>query len=277
MKKSARRKLIHVLIGILLALLLSEGLLAWLDPLGFAYYRDQAYLGARLIPDPRGYNFRPGVYRLSSSQFTILPDGTRRVPDTNLEAAKTLVFIGDSVTFGYGVDDAQSWVNRIARELPDVHVINAGVSGYNSTNVLRTLAQYPTADALVYLIVNNDAEPENQPDFAHPRPPDNPSWLALYLLHLPEYLNPISASDEIARGDIPRYLDDLHHILADERVLAVAFDDAFGQLTVRECCAIPLIARGTDRVSPVDGHPGVRGNQEIAAQMLPLLRQRFGL
>ena len=48
--------------------------------------------------------------------------------------------MGDSVTFGYGVDDDQTWVDGMARALPDVHVINAGVSGFNSTNVLRTLS-----------------------------------------------------------------------------------------------------------------------------------------
>ncbi len=65
MGKSARRRLIAVLVGILLALLLGEALLAWLDPLGFVYFRDQAYLAAQMIPDPRGYNFRPGTYPLS--------------------------------------------------------------------------------------------------------------------------------------------------------------------------------------------------------------------
>ncbi len=175
------------------------------------------------------------------------------------------MFIGDSVTFGYGVDDDQTWVNLIARDAARrPRHQRRGERLQLDQRRSRTLAQYPDADALVYLIVNNDAEPEKQPDFDHLRPPDTSSWLALYLLNLPEYLSPISASDEIARGDIPRYFDDLRAILAIERVLAVAFDDAFGRMTVRDCCAIPLIARGTDRVSPADGHPGVRGNQEIA-------------
>ena len=202
MGKSARHCLIAALIGVLLALLTAEALLARFDPLGFVYFRDQAYLSAQMIPDPRGYNFRPGTYPLSFA-LTILPDGTRAVPDTG-PAAVTLVFIGDSVTFGYGVDDDQTWVNLIARTLPGVHVINAGVSGYNSTNVARTVAQFPDADALVYLIVNNDAEPEKLPDFDHPRSSEQPSWLALYLLNLPEYLSPISAEAEIRRGDIAR-------------------------------------------------------------------------
>jgi hypothetical protein len=278
--KSARRRFIAVLIGILLALLTGEALLAWFDPLGFVYFRDQAYLSSQIVPDVRGYGFRPGSYPLSFA-LTILPDGTRAVPDTDESAGATLVFVGDSVTFGYGVDDDQTWVNRVARELPGVHIVNAGVSGYNSTNVLRTVAQYPDADALVYLIVNNDAEPENRPDldpdFGHPRPPESSSWLALYLLNLPEYLAPISAEAEIARGDLPRYFDDLRQIVSDERVLALAFDDAFGRMTVEHGFSVTLIARGTDRVSPADGHPGVRSNQAIAAQVLPLLRERFGL
>ncbi|MFN8448736.1 MAG: hypothetical protein U0521_09145 [Anaerolineae bacterium] len=86
-----------------------------------------------------------------------------------------------------------------------VHVVNAGVSGYNSTNVARALTLYPDARALVYLIVNNDAEPEKLPAFDQQRSPDTSSWLALYLLHLPEYLSPVSAEAEIARGDLSRY------------------------------------------------------------------------
>lgn len=276
MGKSARRRLIAALIGVLLALLLGEALLARFDPLGFVYFRDQAYLASQIVPDPRGYAFRPGAYPLSFAP-TILPDGTRAVPDTNVSAETTLVFIGDSVTFGYGVDDDQTWVNRIARALPAAHVVNAGVSGYDSANVARAVDQYPDADALVYLIVNNDAEPEKQPDFDHPRPPDASSWLALYLLHLPEYLSPVSAEAEIARGDLPRYFDDLRAILADDRVLALAFDDAFGRMTVERGFGISLIERGEDRVSPADGHPGARGNQQIAAQILPLVRARFRL
>ncbi len=261
----------------LLALLLCEGLLAWLDPLGFAYYRDQIDLGALLIPDPRGYNFQSGTHKLREFTFTLLADGTRAVPDTHLSAQKTLVFMGDSVTFGYGVNDDQTWVDLIARALPGVHVIDAGVSGYNSTNVLRTLAQYPHADALVYLIINNDAEPENKPDFAHLRAANQPSWIALYLLNLPEYLSPISADQEMALGDIPRYLSDLRQILADQRVLALGFDDDFTQMTIKAGFPIDAIERGTDRVSPADGHPGVRGNQEIARQVLPIIHQQFGM
>ncbi len=270
MRKYARRGLIALLLGLLLALLLGEALLAWFDPLGFAYFRDQRTLASLLVPDVRGYNVRSGTHVLSSFTFTLLADRTRAVPDTNAAASRTLVFVGDSVTFGYGVDDAQTWVNLVARQRPDLHVVNAGVSGYNSTNVRRGVEQDRTADALVYLIVNNDAEPENQPDFA-PTPPEMGSWLALYLVNLPEYLHPVGADELIARGDMARYFADLRQIRADGRVRLVAFDDAFGRLTAREFPDVALIERGTDRVSPADGHPGVRGNQEIAAQMLPLL------
>ncbi len=270
MGKYARRSLIALLLGLLLALGLGEALLAWLDPLGFAYFRDQMTLASLIVPDARGYNFQRGTHVLSEFTFTLLPDGTRAVPATNQTAAKTLVFVGDSVTFGYGVDDAQTWVNLVARQRPDLHVVNAGVSGYNSTNVRRDVERDRTADALVYLIVNNDAEPENYPDL-HPSPPELGSWLALYLVNLPEYLHPVGADELIARGEIARYFADLRAIRADGRVRLVAFDDAFGRMTAAEFPDVALIARGTDRVSPADGHPGVRGNQEIAAQMLPLL------
>ena len=277
MGKSARRNLIAILFGMLLALVLGEVLLSLFDPLGFAYYRDQAYLSTQLVADPRGYTFRTGTHTLLSYTFTILPDGTRAVPDTNVNGSKTLVFVGDSVTFGYGVDDDQAWVNLVARELPDVHVINAGISGFNSTNALRTVEQYPNADALVYLLIGNDADEENHPDFDHLRQPVPLSWLATYLTNLPTFLNPVGVDGFIARGNLPRYLGEVRQINADPRTLLVAFDNELTTLTIQQCCAVTLINRGTDRVSPADGHPGVRGSQEIAAQMLLLVRQRFGL
>ena len=187
----------------ILALLLGEALLALFDPLGFGYFRDQVALNPHLIADPRGYTFAPGHYPLSKSSFTILPDGSRAVPHTPPQADQTLVFMGDSVTFGYGVDDEQTWVDLVARALPDVHIINAGVSGFNSSNVLRTLALYPSADALVYLIINNDAYPENKPKFGQIRPAPAQSWLEVYLLNLPDYLFPPPPE----ASDLPRYLD----------------------------------------------------------------------
>jgi hypothetical protein len=177
------------------------------------------------------------------------------------------------VTFGYGVDDDQTWVDLIARALPNVHVVDAGVSGFNATNVLRTRALYPDAQALVYLIINNDAYAENRPKFDQIRPAAAMSWLEVYLLNLPDYLFPPAEE----ASDLPRYLDEVRQINADGRVLLVGFDEAFSRMTIRECCDVALIERGTDRVSPADGHPGVRGNQEIARQMLPLVRARFGL
>ncbi|MFN8448735.1 MAG: hypothetical protein U0521_09140 [Anaerolineae bacterium] len=50
----------------------------------------------------------------------------------------------------------------------------------------------------------------------------------------------------------------LRAILADDRVLALAFDDAFGRMTVERGFGVPLIERYTDRVSPADGHPACR-------------------
>ncbi len=267
--------MIGLLLITLASILSTEALLSLLDPLGFAYFRDQMVLSSLMIPSTSGYNFSSGTHALSVFTFRLLPDGTRAVPDTNRTADKVLVFVGDSVTFGYGVNDAQTWVNLIARERPDLHVINAGVSGYNSTNVRRSIDPFPDADAFVYLIINNDAEPEKRPDFAHSKPsaPEMGSWLALYLGNLPEYLHPINSDDLIARGEIERYLDDLRQIRASAggRLRLVAFDDGFGRMTASVFSDVVLIERGTDRVSAADGHPGVRGNEALADQILPLL------
>jgi hypothetical protein len=40
-----------------------------------------------------------------------------------------IVAVGDSLTFGYGVEDDQAWPALVAKELPQDHVINLGLNG----------------------------------------------------------------------------------------------------------------------------------------------------
>jgi len=44
---------------------------------------------------------------------------------------KSLFFIGDSITFGYGVSAEKTFVEVINRNSPDYKIVNAGVLGYN--------------------------------------------------------------------------------------------------------------------------------------------------
>ncbi len=151
MRRRLRRfkhaRLLAVLVGILVVLVGTEVLFRIFDPTGAGRYgTDQFYAQQRYAPDPRGYSLPPGDYHFSNWSAIINPDRTRAVPDTPAAAPLTLAFIGDSVTFAWGVSDADTWINLLAGDFPQVQFINTGVGGYTSTHVLASLEVYP-ADA----------------------------------------------------------------------------------------------------------------------------------
>ncbi|MDW8171049.1 MAG: hypothetical protein RML73_01060 [Anaerolineae bacterium] len=144
------------------SLLLLEALLRLIDPWGLRYFDDLARMGNELFvyDEARGYLLQDGDHVFSHWRASIR-QGERVVPNTNPEAACTLAVLGDSVAFGYGVDDEQAWVNLLAARFPQVHIINAAVPRYNSTNVLlsaRDLEARGSVDAYFYLIIGNDTE-----------------------------------------------------------------------------------------------------------------------
>lgn len=49
----------------------------------------------------------------------------------------TMVFFGDSICAGYRAQPGQGWVERLAQALPDVLVVNSGVSGETTSDALR--------------------------------------------------------------------------------------------------------------------------------------------
>ncbi|HVS18603.1 MAG TPA: GDSL-type esterase/lipase family protein, partial [Planctomycetota bacterium] len=65
---------------------------------------------------------------------TINADGFRgpRVPRERTPGVARIACVGDRHTFGWGVDDGETWPAVLARELEGVEVINAGVNGYDA-------------------------------------------------------------------------------------------------------------------------------------------------
>ncbi len=51
--------------------------------------------------------------------------------------SKTIVFLGDSVTFGYGVATAQTFIEQLDQQLPGSRLINLAVPGYSSWQGLQ--------------------------------------------------------------------------------------------------------------------------------------------
>lgn len=151
-----RRKLIGCLFGFILTFCLIEGLLRTFDPLRIELVRSDWHEIAP-VPGEQGILvIDPGVYRLTENTVTIGADGFRVLPDTNLDAACTIAFIGDSVTFGWGVDDHEVFANRIAREFPNVRFINASAPGSDNLQLLWMM-EHTAANGYIHLIYENDA------------------------------------------------------------------------------------------------------------------------
>ena len=195
---TGRRRLLVGLFGLVTALLFAE-LVLWLthqphfptahsfpsqfmlvgdpDPGGWIRHvnKPSESIRFRYESDPRDY-FGPGrtvTHTTNSLGFRgpefplrvtrgghILPSAGGRSP------ALRIAFLGDSVTFGEGVHDADTFVTRIGHRLESllkqpVETYNFGVGGHNTSDALWTWQRYARhlkPSLVVYTFVLNDAE-----------------------------------------------------------------------------------------------------------------------
>jgi hypothetical protein len=107
----------------------------------------------------------------------------RKSPLPNKKNSKfRILAIGDSMTFGYGVDDRfiyPSLIERLLSETNDVEVINIGKSGWQSEDILRDVKIFLPQlkpDLVIYGMVLNDFLPLNKGEY----------WSRGYLFPLPK-------------------------------------------------------------------------------------------
>jgi hypothetical protein len=101
---------------------------------------------AMTLPDPYlGFLYRPHITRQISRHelnFTFTTDEKGfRNPSPWPERAD-IVVVGDSMAFGYGVDDEQAWVKLVADDLPETTIVNLGLIGAGPQQYLRVLESY---------------------------------------------------------------------------------------------------------------------------------------
>ncbi len=81
------------------------------------------------------YDGKP-LYKVT---YHIDAQGGRAVPGS-AESGPTYLFIGDSYMFSEGVEDGDTLPSQFARRLdPPAHVVNLGVPGYGSTQIVRAM------------------------------------------------------------------------------------------------------------------------------------------
>ena len=265
MNQRLRLNIILSLSSFLFACLALEGLLRLADPLGtFTYHYSNAQLRRHGTPHPaRGYLLKPGTYELRQFTVTIQEDYTRRLPDSTSTGCH-IAFLGDSVTFGLGVDDAQTWPNLVARQFPTVHFTNLALSGYNARNIVAAHAALP-ADGYIYLAIPNDNQP---PEIWNDSWQTNPlpTGLSAYLLHGLRSKLPGTALSST-------YDEDIDTLLAHGDVLTFALEgySTSGVLLARYPDTV-LIPEWSTPISDADAHPDPNGHRELAESMLPFVR-----
>ena len=130
-----------VLFSFVFCLVLAEILVRFLapqmtGPVQFAFDNE---LGAIPVPDQQGVRSLPGVYTYSYSNdergMRIVPGATEGRP-----ARKRILLLGDSFTYGIGVDDDQTFGAYLQRSIPDALIANAGTGGKGTDYALKYLS-----------------------------------------------------------------------------------------------------------------------------------------
>lgn len=257
-----RRGLIVTLLSLLFSVACLEVSLRALDPLGIVYFDDIAYLWTTRRGAAHGYDHIPGTYDIGGRfTFTIMPDGNRYTPG-RFRGGPRVTFVGDSQTFGYGVNDADVWVSRVASALR-LDALNIARSGYNLENIARQMVD--VEGCVVWLTISNDAG-----DAVYYT--DNPVIGAGS--YLGQSLRVILQSKVTGYTTAPIEPNDayLYEILAarPDTLILVLEDGRYSDIMARDYGAVE-IPYFTSRISRTDAHADARGNQDIAEGALPII------
>jgi lysophospholipase L1-like esterase len=141
---------------LLLILIIAEGLLA--VPFPPKYLPSHSTVEPLALQDAvLGYRLNPAY----SDAYAINDDGYRGPNWTNREGLEQIYCVGDSITFGLELNDEQAPYPAKLQSLIDdkctnrIRVLNAGVPGYASLNVLRLIEQeiLPRKPAAIVLCI----------------------------------------------------------------------------------------------------------------------------
>ena len=154
--------IIAMLLSTLIMLLVCEGIVRLvkpqqLAPVKFMYDKE---IGLIHIPNLRGTEYRPGNYNI---EFTNGDDGFRITHKDELPdyVNKKIMFIGDSFTYGKGVNDQETFAYKLQQALisDSVEIINAGVEGRGTDHALRSYQFYKDKyqpNTVIYFAHYND-------------------------------------------------------------------------------------------------------------------------
>lgn len=111
------------------------------QPTGPVQYAWNPELGQVQVPLQQGRRTIPGVYAYSYTNNSVGIRGTREYAAGRRPGIRRILLLGDSFTYGVGVDDEQTFAARLERILDSTdattEVINAGVGGTGTDYALN--------------------------------------------------------------------------------------------------------------------------------------------
>ncbi len=163
-RSSLRRKLLALAISLLVSLLVGEIVLRvvgvkplYVNPEQGTFWEYDSRLGWHHRPGQRG--------RFAKEQFDtsvlINQHGLRDhdYPEQRVEGMERVLVLGDSFTWGFGVEQEQIFTEVIEKSEQDLEVINAGVSGYSPDQELiwlREQGMHFQPDLVLLVLSGND-------------------------------------------------------------------------------------------------------------------------
>lgn len=113
--------------------------------------------------DPRiGYELKPNISEKAFRSTITTNELGFRGPELK-EEKPVIAVLGDSITFGYGVEDDESFPAKLQEQFPEYEIVNMGVPGYNMDQEVavyetKAVSLDPTAAMLLFYFndLNND-------------------------------------------------------------------------------------------------------------------------
>jgi GDSL-like Lipase/Acylhydrolase family len=173
---AARYSALLFLIATVLSLTAVETYVRIADPLGISYYEEAGHyhLNGKIADPELIFRHRSSWQTTSSNgnKIRLNEFGLRDEPIPPKERSEyRIIALGDSVTFGFGVDQERIFTVRLQQILasklePHVRVINAGVGGYNTVQEHAYLNREGLSfqpDLVLLMYVTNDIEVNRGP------------------------------------------------------------------------------------------------------------------
>jgi hypothetical protein len=164
-----RREVLLVTASFAVPVMIVEVLLRLADPFGISSLQEASRYHLEKMPDSElVYKHRPGLHRVYQGVTVTTNElGLRDRPlEQKGEREFRLLMLGDSVTFGWGVAEEDTFVRRLEKKLAQeypgtVRTVNAGVGSYNTVIEAAFLKKYVDVinpDVVILLYTLNDIE-----------------------------------------------------------------------------------------------------------------------